>query len=296
MGAFFKGKSGVLLIAILGLAAITILASGLRDVSFRPGRILAEQEAQTVSLPVVRLVEDLSGIPLWKQLAALGGVFLIILLVSTILSPELRRRVIKTFLRFTLILAALYYLARNYSHLFKGLLEFNTPAAAGVQHDLAEGSPPPVFEAPQVSPLTAFLISAALIAGLAVLFWAVSRWWQRRQTILAMQRPLDDLANIARDSLRRLSTGSPWDDVIMDSYMRMSEVVEKRRGLARQHAVTPSEFAEKLERAGLPGDAVRTLTRLFERVRYGARHSSPDENAQAVNCLRAILNACGEAP
>ncbi len=295
MGAFFKGKTGVLLFAILGLASITLLASGLREVSFRPGRILAEQEAQTVSLPVARLVENLSEIPLWKQFVAWAIIFLIILIISTILSPDLRRRVLKTFLRFTLILAALYYLARNYSYLFRGLTPFSTQGMVPARQDPAEGLPPPVFEAPHVSPLTAFLISAAVAVALAALFWGISRWWRRRQEFLALQRPLDDLAEIARDSLQRLSAGNSWDDVITDSYMRMSEVVEKRRGIARPHAVTPSEFAGRLERAGLPGEAVRTLTRLFERVRYGARQSSADENTQAVACLTAILNACGEA-
>jgi hypothetical protein len=82
--------------------------------------------------------------------------------------------------------------------------------------------------------------------------------------------------------------------VIVDSYIRMSDAVAKRRGLTRKHDVTPSEFAAYLEKAGVPGDAVRTLTRLFESVRYGARRSTTDENEQAVTCLTAILNYCGE--
>ena len=47
-------------------------------------------------------------------------------------------------------------------------------------------------------------------------------------------------------------------------------------------------------RAGLPGEAVHTLTHLFERVRYGARRSSNDEISQAIACLTAIRNYCGE--
>lgn len=294
MRTFFKGKSGVLLLAVLGLISLAVLASGLRDVSFRSGRVMAEGEAQVVSLPVVTLVEDLAEIPLWKQLAAWAIVFLIVLILSSILSPEFRRRVMKTFLRFSLILAALYYLARNFPELFKGLGIFGAAATTVAEADPTEGLPPPVFEAPQVSPLTAFLVSTAVIVALALLFWAASRWWSRKQAFFAMQRPMDELAGIARDSLQKLSTGSAWDDVIVDSYMRMSEVVERRRGLARHHAVTPSEFADHLEKAGLPGEAVRTLTRLFESVRYGARRAGMQEKDQAAACLTAILNSCGE--
>ena len=74
----------------------------------------------------------------------------------------------------------------------------------------------------------------------------------------------------------------------------MSRAVEKRHGLTRDVAMTSSEFARRLEMAGLPSEAVHTLTRLFESVRYGARRSTADEIDQAVKCLTVILNFCGE--
>ena len=75
----------------------------------------------------------------------------------------------------------------------------------------------------------------------------------------------------------------------------MSDAVSRNRGLFRAKAMTPAEFARRLERAGLPGDAVRRLTRLFEAVRYGGRKSSQKEINEAVSCLTAILHYCGEA-
>ena len=74
----------------------------------------------------------------------------------------------------------------------------------------------------------------------------------------------------------------------------MTEVVSRRRGFHRAVDVTPSEFAAHLEQSGLPAEAVRRLTRLFESVRYGARTSSPRESAEAADCLRAVLHYCGE--
>ena len=106
---------------------------------------------------------------------------------------------------------------------------------------------------------------------------------------------MDDLAAIARQSLDELALGAAWDDVVVESYVRMSHVVEKRRGLVRHEAMTPSEFATRLTSAGLPGDAVNTLTRLFESVRYGARRSGSAEINEAIGCLTAILRHCGEA-
>jgi ABC-type multidrug transport system fused ATPase/permease subunit len=267
----------------------------LRGVTFREGQVMADGEAQSVSIPVTRLIGDLINIPLWKQLLLWAVVFLVVLIISTILSPELRRRLIVNFLRFMVIFWAIYFLAKNYGYLFKGLMPVGElPTQLGKDPN-ASTALTPVFTPPQVSPALTFLIGLAVALILVGVWWWLNRWWKRRQMLLAMQRPLDDIANIARASLDDLAAGRAWDDVILDSYFRMSRVVEKQRGLARQHAMTPSEFAARLEQAGLPGDAVRRLTRLFESVRYGAHSSTPEEINEAVTCLSAILHDCGES-
>ena len=56
-----------------------------------------------------------------------------------------------------------------------------------------------------------------------------------------------------------------------------------------------SKTFTNVSRAGLPGDAIRRLTGLFEMVRYGDRKSAPRDVTEAVSCLNAILRSCGEA-
>jgi hypothetical protein len=80
----------------------------------------------------------------------------------------------------------------------------------------------------------------------------------------------------------------------MNCYYRMSDAVADKRDLQRKDSMTPSEFAVRLEQAGLPGEAVRRLTALFEAVRYGDRRSSQREVNEAVACLNSILIHCGE--
>jgi hypothetical protein len=290
---FFGRKTQLALLAVLALVAIALLAGGLRQVSFRAGQRIAEREAAVVSSPVTRLVEDLVNIPLWKQLLAWAIIFLIVLIVSTILSPELRRRFIQTFLRFMLTIAALFYLAKNYSGIFRGLGLIGLQPAS-VPPDSSAGLPPPVFVPPHISPLLFFVVSLVVALVLAAIAWGIHRWWRRRQALLAMRRPIQDLADIARDSLDKLAAGGAWDDVITESYVRMSHAVGTRRGLIRQDAMTPGEFAARLAKGGVPAHAVSTLTHLFERVRYGAHSSTPEEKEQAVTCLTAILDYCGE--
>ena len=49
-------------------------------------------------------------------------------------------------------------------------------------------------------------------------------------------------------------------------------------GLRCEPSETPRECTDRLVRAGLDGDAVRELTELFERVRYGGAGATQDRN------------------
>jgi hypothetical protein len=119
------------------------------------------------------------------------------------------------------------------------------------------------------------------------------RGWRKYQAS-RNEKPLDEIARIARSSLDDLTSGRNSTDVIINCYLRMSDVVSNTRQLHRDIAMTPHEFALRLERAGLPGDAVGRLTRLFEGVRYGDRKSGPKDVNEAVSCLKTILHYCGE--
>jgi hypothetical protein len=294
MHALLKSKVVIALLAVLGLAALIVLAGGLRDVSFHGGEALGVQETQSVSQPVARFINSLDNMPLWKALLIWAILLLIFVLMSLVLSPALRRQLVRMFFRFTLIGFILFLLIRYFRDTFTNLV---IPDALTTQVKIEGGSEVtvPVFEAPPASPWLSFVVSLGVAIALVALVWGLMRWWERRSKFLALQRPLEDIAKIARDSLDGLEAGRAWDDVILESYFRMAQVIEKRRGLFREQAMTPSEFAARLEQAGLPGDAVRKLTRLFESVRYGARASTETEIREATVCLTAILKYCGEA-
>jgi len=295
MRAFFGKKNWIVLFAVVALTAVTVLSSGLRDVSFRAGQPLGRDEAQAVGLSVAHFVREIAIIPLWKQLAAWAIVVLIVILTSLLLPPELRRRLIQNFLRYTLILIAIF-LAFKYVPGLSDMFQLGDPASGQSGSAADVNIPVPVFVPPRISPAWMVLISVAIAVLIVAAIWFAGRWWRRRRAfLLTARKPLEEMGEIARVSLDELSAGRAWDDVIVDCYMRMSSVVERRRGLVRRDTMTPSEFASRLERSGLPAEAVHKLTRLFERVRYGAQASTQDEIGEAVNCLTAIMNYCGEA-
>ncbi len=53
-----------------------------------------------------------------------------------------------------------------------------------------------------------------------------------------------------------------------------------------------AEQEDALVSGGLSTHAVQTLTRLFERVRYGSLSPESGDEAAAVACLAEIVSAC----
>ena len=125
------------------------------------------------------------------------------------------------------------------------------------------------------------LVIVGMLAGVALL---IAR---RRPPETALQQ----LARSARDTLEALQGGADLKNAVIRCYLEMSRVARERRGLQRQADMTPHEFQFELEKAGLPGEPVRQLTRLFEDVRYGDRPPGEREGRQAVACLHAIVEA-----
>ena len=90
--------------------------------------------------------------------------------------------------------------------------------------------------------------------------------------------------------------GGDLRDAVLRCYRDMSRVLGERQGLARAQSATPREFEAQLAAAGLRDEHIRRLTRLFERVRYGARRADAGEEREALACLTAIVQAYGRAP
>jgi Domain of unknown function (DUF4129) len=290
MRSFFENKRLVLLLAVLALGALTVLAISLNQVPFHEGQHFARKET-TQFQPYVEDVGQISvNIPIWKQVLVWTMLGLMVLLIGILLSPEARKRLFLMLIRFAFTVWAVYFLLKNYGD---RLFNFSRPEGAVDPANPETVAPMPVFEPSQISPTFSYLISFGFVLLWLVVLWALYRGWKRYQVLHTM-RPLEEIAKIARSSLDDLSSGRNSSDVIINCYLRMSDVVSNRRHLQREIAMTPHEFALRLEQAGLPADAVTRLTRLFEGVRYGDRKSGPKDVNEAVSCLKTILHYCGE--
>ena len=290
MRSLLKDKRLVLLLAVLALGALTVLAISLNRVHFREAQRYAREEVELPSFSAAELPQVVVEVPLWKQLLLLGSLLLLIILVGLLLSPEARKRMLVMLIRMGFTFWAIYYFVKNYG---ANLLGFQTLASSADPASTGEMLPMPEFVPPQVSETFSYLISFMFALLWLGVLWVLYRGWRRYQDSKNV-RPLDEIARIARSSLDDLTSGRNSSDVIINCYLRMSDVVSNTRQLHREIAMTPHEFALRLERAGVPGDAVARLTRLFEGVRYGDRKSGPKDVNEAVSCLKTILHYCGE--
>ena len=295
MRSFFGNKRLVLLLAAFALGALTILAISLNTIPFRDAVHFAKQEAENVQAPAAAVSPIKIDVPVWKQVVVIVLLVLLVVLVLMLLSPKWRKRVFWLLIRGLIWVVAIYILLTNpvIAGLFARLFRVPQFKAEDAQAGDESLPPLPIFEPPQFSPVLSYVISFAFALIFLAVVWMLYRGWQRYMR-LNTQRPLDEIAKIARSSLNDLSSGRNSSDVIINCYLRMSDVVAERRRLRRETAMTPREFALRLEQAGLPGEAVAGLTRLFEGVRYGDRKSEPRDVREAVSCLEKILHYCGE--
>ncbi len=281
---------------LFSLLALLLLIPSVRVVHFNPGKPLGGGGSSYAAMPgaLSHAVKQVAEIPLWKQLLLLAALLASVILFLFMIPAEMRGRLIMQALRFALVIAAVLFLLKNRLIQLPGL-NLNLASANGAASpDSSQAFDPSRFTPPLVAPWIIYLIGVGVSLALLALIWAAFRFWTRFH-VPHMDRPLEGLAAVARSSLTDLAYGNKLEDVIIQAYARMSEVVDTQRGLRRAESMTPREFADRLERAGLPANAVARLTRLFESVRYGAGKSNQKDVDEAVSCLNSIVEYCGAA-
>jgi hypothetical protein len=289
MQKLLSKKWFILLMGLAGLLALDFVAASLANLKFEAPR--------PYSLPTlpggeqVGVAAPASDTTILQYIIYSYLFICIISLIIMLFRPEMRKVLIKRLIQLGLFaLAAYLVLSANFAPSeTENVLNTVEPAPQS-----SMGNVPGLddeFAPPQVDPWVQFAVSF----GVALAVLAVGGWLAFRLTAKKPQGgvSLDEIAAIARRTVRDLESGQDWDEVIIQCYIRMSEAVSEKRGVYRQSAMTPLEFASKLEKAGLPGEAVRTLTNLFDEVRYGARQADQQKRDLAIAAMNAILSYCG---
>jgi hypothetical protein len=285
MRKFLGSKIAIQVIGMLSVLVIIYMIASLDALQLKPARPFAVVQETNVAAP--------GEMPSWKGLGFVIVIFAVLMVVLFyFLSPEQRKKFLFGLALFLVVGLVLVLLISKVG-LGKEVIPMPATQAGVVVTQALEPtvSPevlvtPSEFTPPQVSPWTSYLVAlVVLLGGVAVWVWLV---WRKRKT----DSHLDVLAEIARTALDEIDSGKDWGNAILNSYYRMNQAVADWRGIRRQAGMTPEEFAKYLVSTHLPGEAVFTLTKLFERVRYGNKHSNSSDIQEAVKCLTAILEFC----
>ena len=275
----------------LGMAvlAMILLSASLSELEFLPGQpfSLGRRPAQ-VGLGGGVVEGDALG-ALLRALVILTAVLTPFAIIYLIVSPKARRRLLAQLVPLALLFLFFYYQWTRIE-----------PELPGAESEPASGLPPitlppssleSVPDPPQWLTVVTSLGLAVLIAAFLVgALWLV--WRGRRRPASSLKQ----LAREAQEALDALLAGADLRNTIMRCYFEMARVLSEQRGIRRQKDMTPREFERRLEKAGLPGEPVQRLTRLFEQVRYGTKVPNEREEGQAIACLTAIIEACRSLP
>jgi hypothetical protein len=275
----------------IAIVAIVVLAAGLSGVRLQPGQPFS----------FAGFTQEERG---WSGLQFGGQILLFLLrvfflvvwllmplaIIYLIISPKARRRVLREFLMMLPLFILLYLLLRAGPTLLN-----REGQPAGSQALPAPAAAPPAFEPITTPPgWLVFVMSLGLalfiVAPLVVAIYFLWRRGRRRAS------GLERLAQEAEEAIAAIHAGANLRDAVIRCYVEMARIVREQRGIRRDSAETVGEFAAYLEEAGLPGEDVQRLTRLFENVRYGAKPTGEDEERQAVTALAAIASACRGVP
>lgn len=271
-------KSVAFTFLILSLLAIIPLASGLSTLQLRPGQQFvinpdaAADDTETTEEELAPTATPLSP-AIRNTLLALLIIMIPVSIIVIIRSPELFKEVLKRDLRIFLLFLAGFFIIRQLQ--MQGF--FNRTAAP------LEGtaiSVPDLIRSPTV--LMGFGLGFLLLGLAAFSFY---RLWQRLG-------PLFSVSQIAQDTIQEIQAGTTdLRDVIIRCYFEMCRALQGSGRWERDKATTPRELAHRLASAGVAGEEVERLTRLFEKVRYGAEILGKAEEQEAVTCLQAIVTA-----
>ena len=284
MKAIFNGKTSIILFSLAAVIVLILLASGLGQVKFSAPMMVKMDNVYALNTPNG---DEPDASTKWFSYIFIAAIVVMFLLFLGPIRPQTTSSLIKRLLLFSgamfLFMIVMGRFANNNPFLTG---EFETIPFSG------ESATPQELEKallPEVRTGWVFWITAALVVvvcvvGVILLNRFLDKWWKPKE--------LDGIAEIARTTLRELSVEKPSKNVIVRCFTRMTAAVNERRGLERKQSATPSEFAAHLANVGLPREDIEGLTRIFERVRYGAQSVEADEVKEAKKYLSGILKSC----
>ena len=278
-----KTKRISLLLLVGALVSVVLLSASLSGIQLQAGSPFpgAENSANVIQSPG----KSTPALTYPSPGSLLKGFFALVFLILAIVVPVrlLPSLDLKKILRLILVLIVLFIIVLNIPSV--------SPVPPIIQDEPIDTAVPPSFEYP-VSPLGQppqgfiWLVMTGLGLGVGVL---VLKVFIKR---LRPTRIKEQLLQDAISAVNAINAGDNLRNVILRCYLQMTRALQEGRSIRRSDNMTVREFESWLESNDLPAGPVHQLTRLFEKVRYGNRQFTLDEERIAVGSLNEIIRVC----
>ena len=288
-----RTKLWIIILAMVVLAALFFTATALPGISLAPGNsdVFSFGQPKVTGGAAVNLAG--SGNMILRIIYIIAIVLLPVIVILLIFSKTARKQFLRSLIAIIPLLLLLFFF-RQISQQPNNNANTILPKPGGAPQNLATTGKQLAVTSGNIP---AWLVSATTI-GVALIItiivvgvaWYVVRHRQKSPDAA------DRIAKEAQNALDALKSGADLKNVVIRCYYQMNEILNQERGIQREEAMTPREFETRLEKSGMPGSAVRELTRLFEEVRYGTRVPGLEDEVAAVASLTAIVDACKVHP
>jgi len=278
------------------LILFLLLAMSLANLELLEGYQLPSAQIETGGSMGVGGVGDGT---LWEYflrgVMALAIILLPVYIVQAMLTPEGRKRIVVDLI----IIGFAFFLLRAIENQMEQELvleESSQEFAVNSPFDDISFAVDNAIELPAIpeeAPDWLSVVILFVLTALVVTLVLAALWWVRK-----MQKPkkdtLDLVADQAQQALVDIRKGNDLKSAILRSYAEMSHVVKEEMGISRQQTMTARDFEQHLIQKGLPAEPIQSLTRVFEKVRYGHDSAGNVEEIQAVKALTNIIEAVRE--
>lgn len=283
-------KPWVLILTVVVVAALFLLAIGLTQMDLQPGNLNAFSFGGSSNLNLTSQPEASTDyLNVLRILYIIGIVLLPAIIVLLIVSKQARKQFLRSLIAVFPILLLLFVLQKMREQNGQQQPEVTTPPI-GAPPPAGAGTNPFLVTINHLPPwviITGTVIVALIVTGLVMgIAWF---FWKRSHP---PEDSIDLIGQEAQNAIDALKSGENLKNVVIRCYFQMNEIINKERGVRRDEAMTPREFIKRLEAIGLPGSAIRELTRLFEEVRYGTRLPGLEDEVVAMASLNSIVDAC----
>ncbi len=298
MHDYKRRRYHLLLLLGFSLIVLLMLAGGLPNLRFRPGKSLnlIEWFFAALALDNPSNLPEFTGIytrtnflpeigdVLLKSLIAAFWLMVIFSVLILIVSPNFRRELMRMIAMVIPLVILLPQIAKTMAQ--QSEMAEEQQAGGYLLGEATYPQPPDFIQNP---PEWLFLVINTLL--LLIILGGIFYLWRRL-------RPNSDAYAVVVKEVRRalsnLDSGLELKDVVIACYAQMCRGLQESQQITRHQAMTPREFELHLSSAGIASTHIQKLTRLFEDVRYGQESTDADTENDARLCLQSILEVYGD--